>query len=92
MVVEGAVELLQRGIVLRRATMEMAFGVSGLLGIAAQDTARAVEPTHVLVLAREDFVEALNDNPAFAVACLRGLALWIQALVARVETLESSRT
>jgi CRP/FNR family transcriptional regulator, cyclic AMP receptor protein len=90
-VVEGAAELVQGGIVLRRVTRGMGFGVFGLLGIAAQDTARAVEPTHVLVLAREDFVEAVNDNPAFAVACLRGLGLWIQALVARVEALENAR-
>jgi CRP-like cAMP-binding protein len=90
-IVEGAVELVQGGIALRRATRGMPFGLFGLLGIAAQDTARAVESTHVLVLTREDFVEAVNDNPAFAVACLGGLALWIQDLVARVEALESSR-
>jgi CRP-like cAMP-binding protein len=84
-VVDGAVEISRGGIVIERATRGQGFGIFGLLGVAADATARAAEPSHLLVLAREDFIEAVSDNPAFAVACLRGLALRLKALLDRVD-------
>jgi CRP-like cAMP-binding protein len=87
-VVDGAVEIRRGGLVIQRATRGQGFGVFGLLGVAADATARAAEPSHLLVLAREDFIEAVSDNPAFAVACLRGLALHLKSLFDRVEALE----
>jgi CRP-like cAMP-binding protein len=87
-VVDGAVEISRGGIVIQRVTRGQAFGIFGLLGVAADATVRATEPSHLLVLAREDFIEAISDNPAFAVACLRGLALLLKTLFDRVEALE----
>ena len=87
-VVEGAVEIWRGGIVIQRVTRGESFGIFGLLGVAADATARAAEPTHLLVLAREDFIEAVSDNPAFAVACLRSLALRLNVLSDRIEALE----
>jgi CRP-like cAMP-binding protein len=89
-VVEGVVEMERGGIPMRQVTKAMAFGILGLMGVIAYETARAVAPTHVLVLAREDFIEALSDNPAFAVGCLRGLALLVQSMAQRIEDLEKS--
>jgi CRP-like cAMP-binding protein len=87
-VVDGAVEIWRAGIVMQRATRGQSFGIFGLLGVAADATARAAEPSHLLVLARVDFIEAISDNPAFAVACLRGMALHLKALLDRVDTPE----
>lgn len=87
-VADGAVEIWRGGIVIERATRGEGFGIFGLLGVAADATARAAEPSHLLVLAREAFIEAISDNPAFAVACLRSLALRLKALLDRVETVE----
>jgi len=87
-VVDGAVEIWRGGIVIERATRGQGFGIFGLLGVAADATTRAAEPSHLLVLAREDLIEAISDNPAFAVACLRGLALRLKPLLERVEALE----
>ena len=87
-VMDGAVEIWRGGIVIQRATRGQAFGIFGLLGVAADATARAAEPSHLLVLAREDFIEAVSDNPAFAVACLRSLALRLNVLSDRIEALE----
>lgn len=84
-VVDGAVEIWRGGIVIQRVTRGEAFGIFGLLGVAADATARAAEPSQLLVLAREDFIEAISDNPAFAVACLRGLALVLKPLLDRVD-------
>ena len=84
-VVDGAVEIRQGEIVIQRVTRGQDFGIFGLLGVAANATARAAEPSHLLVLAREDFIEAISDNPAFAVACLRGVALRLKVLLDRVE-------
>jgi CRP-like cAMP-binding protein len=89
-VVDGAVELAQGEITLKRAAKGAAFGVFGLLGIPAIETARAAEPTHMLVLAREDFVDAVAESPEFALGCLRSLALALQALAGRVAALERS--
>ena len=91
-VVDGAVDLTHGETSVRRATRGIAFGIFGLLGIPADETARAAESTCALALAREDFVDALADNQAFAVGCLRGLALMLQALLRRVEALEKSAT
>jgi len=88
-VVDGVAEQgAAGGSVTRPATRAMAVGLFGLMGVPSDETVRAVEPTHVLVLAREDFIEALSDNPAFAVGCLRGLTLLIRTLLRRIETLE----
>ena len=84
-VVDGAVEISRGGIVIERATRGQGFGIFGLLGVTTDATARAAEPSHLLVLAREDFIEAISDNPAFAVACLRSLALRLKVLLDRVD-------
>ena len=73
------------GILIQRLTRGQGFGIFGLLGVASDATARAAEPSHLLVLARADFIEAISDNPAFAVACLRGLALLLKPLLDRVD-------
>jgi len=84
-VVDGAVEVSRSGTVIQRVTRGQAFGIFGLLGVAADATVHAAEPSHLLVLAREDFIEAVSDNPAFAVACLRGLALLLKPLLDGVD-------
>ena len=84
-VVDGAVEIGRGGTVIERATRGHSFGIFGLLGVAAEATARAAEASHLLVLAREDLIEAISDNPAFAVSCLRGLALRLKTLLDRGE-------
>jgi CRP-like cAMP-binding protein len=89
-VVDGAAEQSRGEVPIRRATKAMAFGMFGLMGIPDDQTVRAVEQTHLLALAREDFIEAVSDNPAFAVGCLRGLALNIQEMGRRIEALEKA--
>jgi CRP-like cAMP-binding protein len=90
-VIDGAAEQGLGRTPLRRTTKAMAFGIFGLLGVPTQEAAWAIEPTHVLVLTREDFTEALFDSPDFAVGCLRGVALALQEMARRVEALESTR-
>jgi len=88
LVVDGEVELSQNGFILRRVTKGMAFGIFGLLDIPADETARAVAPTHALVLTREDFGDAVAESQAFALGCLRSLARMLQTAAQRIEALE----
>ena len=89
-VVDGTAEQRRGGVPIRRAAKAMAFGMFGLMGVPDDQTVCAVEPTHLLALAREDFIEAVSDSPAFAVGCLRGLALLVQSMGRQIEALEKA--
>ena len=89
-IIEGEVAHYREGVLIRRATRGMPFGLFGLLGIADPDPERlvAVAGTHVVALSREDFFEAVADYPQFAAGFIRGLARTIQSYAKRIESLE----
>lgn len=87
-VIEGAVEHVRDRVVVRRATRGMPFGLFKVMGIPDSETIRATEPTRAIALSREDFIEAISDNPAFAVGFIRALAKAAQSFAHRIEVLE----
>ena len=91
-VIEGAVEHLRDGVVVRRATRGMPFGLFGVMGIPDSETIRATAPTRAIALSRADFIEAILDNPAFAVGVIRALAKTAQSFAHRIEALEKRVT
>jgi CRP-like cAMP-binding protein len=90
LVLEGRIDLLAEGNVIRSFTKGKSFGLSALLGGAgaAETEARAGEDTHALFLPKEDFLDTVNDHPEVAVALLRRLSEMILDLLRRVEMLE----
>jgi CRP/FNR family cyclic AMP-dependent transcriptional regulator len=87
-IIEGAVEHVLDGVVVRRATRRMPFGLFRVMGIPDSETIRATEPTRAIALSREDFIEAISENPALAVGFIRALAKVIQSFAHRIEALE----
>jgi CRP-like cAMP-binding protein len=87
-VLDGEFEHVREGVVVRRVTRGMSFGLFGLMGIADIEMVRATSPGHVIALSREDFIEAVSDSPTFAVGMIRGLAHTIRAFAGRIEGLE----
>lgn len=87
-VVEGELEHERNGIVVRSTKRGTSAGLFVLLGLPADETVRASQDTHVVSLAREDFIDALSDSPAFAVGVIRGLAMTLLAHFRRNEELE----
>jgi CRP-like cAMP-binding protein len=90
LVLEGRIELLVEGNVVRQFTPGMSFGLSALLGSggALETQARSAEATHALFLPKEDFLDTVNDHPEVAVALLKRLSQMILDLLRRVEMLE----
>jgi len=80
-VVHGTVELLGAGESLR-AEDGAAIGTWSLIDEAPSPVeARAVAPSRLLRVTREDFHELVSDNPELAIGLLRGLARRMRALV-----------
>jgi CRP-like cAMP-binding protein len=87
-VVDGELEHVREGIVVRRAKRGMSAGLFGLMGIPDVETLRAAVEAHVLSLSREEFIDAVSDSPAFALGLMRGLANSFLAYTRRIESLE----
>jgi Cyclic nucleotide-binding domain/HEAT repeats len=87
-ILEGAIEQVRDGIVVRRARRGMMFGFFALLGVDYTETVRTLESTHVLSLRQEDFMDAVSDSPSFSFGVIRGLSRSILALLKRIEDLE----
>jgi CRP-like cAMP-binding protein len=87
-VVDGELEHVREGLVVRRATRGMSAGLFGLMGIPDVETLRASTDAHLLCLTREDFIDAVSDSPAFALGLMRGLANSFLAYTRRIEALE----
>ena len=90
LVLEGEVALLRDGVVVRRATRGMGFGLYGLLGLDEQEgeQIQAMTPTHTIALTRDDFLEGVVDHPGFAIGVIQGLGRTILHFAKRVESLE----
>jgi CRP-like cAMP-binding protein len=87
-VVDGELEHVREGTIVRRAHRGMSAGLYGLMGIADVETLRAAADSHVLCLSREDFIDAVSDSPSFALGLMRGLANSYLAYTRRIEALE----
>jgi len=87
-VVEGELEHVRQGTIVRRTQRGVSTGLFVLLGLPADETVRAARDTHLVSLAREDFIDALSDSPAFAVGVIRGLAMTLLGYLRRIEELE----
>ena len=90
-IIEGEVVHLRHEVVVRRVTRGMPFGLFGILGLEDPDpeVIKAVQPTHVVALTREDFMEAVADSPGFAAGIIRGLGKTILDFAKRIEALET---
>jgi CRP-like cAMP-binding protein len=77
LVVEGVVEISQKGEVLREVTSKGGFGLleSVAPGQAHIVTARAKTRAHVLTFTREDINYAAREYPEFALGMIRALAV-----------------
>jgi CRP-like cAMP-binding protein len=73
-VVDGQVRLQRAGTVIAEIGRGGAFGLLAALGVGDGETATAVQACRILSIASEDYVEALADSTALAVANLRALA------------------
>ena len=73
-VVDGRVRLARAGAVVGEIGRGGAFGLLAALGVGDGETATAVQACRNLAIASEDYVEALADSTALAVANLRALA------------------
>jgi CRP-like cAMP-binding protein len=73
-VVDGQVRLHRGGTVTGEIGRGGAFGLMAVLGLGDGETATAVQACRVLSIASDDYVEALADSTALAVANLRALA------------------
>ena len=73
-VVDGRVRLARAGAVVGEIGRGGAFGLLAALGVGDGETATAVRACRILSIASEDYVEALADSTALAVANLRALA------------------
>jgi CRP-like cAMP-binding protein len=89
-VIEGRIEMLVAGGVVRVFPAGTSFGLAALMGPenADQSQARAAEPSHLLYLPKEDFLETVQDHPEVAVALLKRLSGIILELFRRVQLLE----
>ncbi len=89
-ILDGEVEQLRGGVVVRRALKGYAFGLLRLLGVeeAVFDEVRITRDTHALSLHQEAFLEAVADYPAFANAFIRGLAGSIRMMSEKIEELQ----
>jgi CRP-like cAMP-binding protein len=88
-VVDGELEHVRNGAVVRRTARGFSTGLFVLLGLPADETVRAATDSHLVSLAREDFIDALSDSPAFAVGVIRGLAMTLLSNLKRIEELEA---
>jgi hypothetical protein len=91
-ILEGAIEQVREGLVVRTARRGMMFGFFAMLGIDYTETVRTIEPTHVLSLRQEDFMDAVSDSPSFSFGVIRGLSRSIIAFLKRIEDLERRHT
>jgi CRP-like cAMP-binding protein len=73
-VVDGQVRLQRAGTVIGEIGRGGAFGLLAALGVGDGETATAIQACRILSIASEDYVEALADSTALAVANLRALA------------------
>ena len=75
LVLRGSVELSVDGERFRRVGAGDAFSGMAALGdpIPGEEVV-VLEPTHALVLSREDFEQAVADQPEFALAVIRAMA------------------
>jgi len=87
-VLDGSLEYVRDGVVVEQLTRGDAHGMFGLFGLIDSGTLRAVEPTHVLTVGHDDFVEALLDNPALGLEVVRSLAKALLPLTDRIAELE----
>lgn len=89
-IIEGSIEFIVGGTVIRKFTKGSSFGLAALIGPdrAGQAEARAAEPSHLLHLPKEDFLDTVHDHPEVAVALLRRLSEMILDLLRQVEMLE----
>ncbi len=75
LILGGSVELSFDGRPFRRAGAGEAFGGMAVLGDPMPgEELEVVEPTHALVLSREDFEKAVADHPELALAVVRAMA------------------
>ena len=75
LILRGRVQLSVDGEPFRRAGFGEAFGGMAVLGDPMPGEELVVlEPTHALVLTREDFEQAVADQPEFALAVIRAMA------------------
>ena len=75
LILRGCVEQLVDGKPFRRAAAGEAFGGMAIFGDPMPGEELVVlEPTHALVLTREDFEQAVADQPEFALAVIRAMA------------------
>jgi len=90
LVLEGEVAHLRDGVVVRRATRGMGFGLYALLGVEDREgeELQALTATHTIALTRDDFIEAVVDHPGFAIGVIQGLGRTILQFAKRVESLE----
>ena len=75
LILRGSVQQSVDGEPFRRAGAGDAFGGMAVLGdpIPGEELV-VLEPTHALVLSREDFEQAVADQPEFALAVIRAMA------------------
>lgn len=81
-VVEGSVALERNGTRLKVASDATPFGTWALVDDEPSLVeARAVEPTTLLRIGRDDFHHLLTDNPELSLGLLRGLSRRVRGLV-----------
>lgn len=78
-IVEGRVRVQRGDDAVADLSRGAAFGLLAALGLAHQDTVTAAEPCRLLSVAPEEYVDALADSSAFALANLRALGRRLQA-------------
>jgi CRP-like cAMP-binding protein len=90
LLVDGEVVLDKGGEPFGRLVRGAGFGLPSILGPneTYQASARAVRDSHLLLLSRDDFFDAVAEYPEFAEAMIRSLATGIMELSRRVEELE----
>ncbi len=69
-----------------------AFGLLAVLGLDQQDTVTVTAPCRMLSVAPDEYLDALADSTAFALANLRALGRRVQACEARVSATPRDRT
>lgn len=87
LVVDGMLEYTRGDVVIEQATHGMGLGIPDVMGIPRPGVVKAVVPTHVLSLTREEFIDAVMDDPMLALGVIRALTKRLLAFGQQVEEL-----
>lgn len=83
-IVEGRVQVRHGDEVVGELTRGSAFGLLAAVGLEQRETVAAEVPCRLLSIASDEYLDALADSTAFAIANLRALGRRLQACEARV--------